>query len=171
MEVARANGVPTVSPAELTPEAVRAGIASGGCLMVPGLVPRHLVDRLVDDIDHAIEGYDAHAAGAPVSDTTPWFEPFRPAEQYRTGYKVRAKRASVRSGGGAWTTDSPRGLYDLVDTFDEVGLTEVITAFLGERPAMLHETAHAAGAVLLDTVDAAWHQDGELFLGKPIRTP
>ena len=92
MEVARANGVPTVSPAELTPEAVRAGIASGGCLMVPGLVPRHLVDRLVDDIDHAIEGYDAHAAGAPVSDTTPWFEPFRPAEQYRTGYKVRAKR-------------------------------------------------------------------------------
>ena len=64
-EPRRSNGVPTVSPGELTPEAIRAGIASGGCLLVPALVPPRLVDRLVDDVDRAFEGYDAHAADLP----------------------------------------------------------------------------------------------------------
>jgi hypothetical protein len=162
------DGIPTVTPAELTPAAVRAGVATGGCLHVPGLVPLHLVDRLVDDIDRAIAGYDANAAGAPVSDTTPWFEPFRPAERYRTGYNVHGKRASVRAGGGAWTTDSPRTLYDLTDTFDRVGLTPVIRGFLGERPAM-SVSKGTLRRVPLTTVNAAWHQDGA-FLGTPIRT-
>jgi hypothetical protein len=162
------NGIPTVPPDELSPQAVHAGISSGGCLLVPGLVPSHLVDRLVDDIDRAIEGYDAHAAGAPVSDTTPWFEPFTPAGRYRKGGKVLAKRASVRSGGGAWTADSPRALYDLAETFDEVRLTPVIAGFLGERPALSMNKC-TLRRVPLDTLNASWHQDGA-FLGKPIRT-
>jgi hypothetical protein len=167
-ELPRSNGIPTVSPDDLTPEAIRAGVSTGGCLFVPGLIPPHLVDRLVEDIDRAIEGYDAHAAGTPVSDTTPWFEPFSPAGRYRRGGKVLAKRASVRSGGGAWTTDSPRALFDLVETFDEVQLTPVITGFLGERPA-LSMTKCTLRRVPLDTLNASWHQDGA-FLGKPIRT-
>ena len=162
------NGVPTVSPEALTPEAVRAGIDAGGCLHVPGLVPPALVDRLVDDIDRAIAGYDANAAGAPASETAPWFVPFRPGERYREGYNVRGKRASVRAGGGAWTTDSPRTLYDLTDTFDRVGLTPVIRGFLGERPVM-SVSKGTLRRVPLTTVNAAWHQDGA-FLGTPIRT-
>jgi hypothetical protein len=167
-DVPRPNGIPTVSPDELSPEAVHGGISSGGCLLVPGLVPRRLVDRLVDDIDKAIDGYDAHGAGAPVSDTTPWFEPFTPAANYRKGGKVLAKRASVRSGGGAWTADSPRALYDLTETFDEVQLTPVIAGFLGERPALSMNKC-TLRRVPLDTLNASWHQDGA-FLGKPIRT-
>ncbi|MGH8983135.1 MAG: phytanoyl-CoA dioxygenase family protein [Acidimicrobiia bacterium] len=162
------DGIPTVVPHELTPELLRSGISSAGCVRVPALVPKPTVDRLIEDIDRAIEGYDAHAAGAPVSDTTPWFEPFAPAQRYRAGAKIGGKRASVRSGGGAWLVDSPRALYDLVDTFDDVGLAPVITGFLGERPA-LSMAKCTLRRVPLDTVGAAWHQDGA-FLGKPIRT-
>jgi hypothetical protein len=64
------------------------------------------------------------------------FEPFLPGERYRKGYKVEGKRAGVRAGGGAWTTDSPRTLYDLTDSFDRVQLIPVITGFPGERPAL-----------------------------------
>jgi hypothetical protein len=164
----RSNGVPTVSPGELTPEAIRAGIASGGCLLVPGLVPPRLVDRLVDDVDRAFEGYDAHAADLSASETTPWFEPFRPAERYGKGYMVEEKRANVREGGGTWTADSPRTLFDLTESFEEVGLTSVITGYLGERP-VLSMSKGTLRRVPLDTVNAEWHQDGA-FLGKPIRT-
>jgi len=167
-ELPRSNGIPTVAPNALSPQAVKAGISNGGCLLVPGLVPQHLVDRLVDDIDRAIEGYDAHAAGSPVSDTIPWFEPFAPAERYRRGGKVPAKRASVRSGGGVWTADSPRALYDLAETFDEVRLSPVITGFLGERAALSMNKC-TLRRVPLDTLNASWHQDGA-FLGTPIRT-
>jgi hypothetical protein len=167
-EVPFSNGIPAVTPDELSAHTVHAGISTGGCVLVPGLVPQYLVDRLVDDIDRAIEGYDAHAAGAPVTDTIPWFAPFAPAERYRRGGKVPAKRASVRSGGGVWTTDSPRALYDLAATFDEVQLTPVISDFLGERPALSMNKC-TLRRVPLDTLNASWHQDGA-FLGTPIRT-
>jgi hypothetical protein len=162
------DGIPTVAPHHLTPDLLRSGISSAGCVRIPGLVPKPRVDRLVEAIDRAIAGYDAHAAGAPVANTTPWFEPFAPAQRYRAGANIRGKRASVRSGGGAWLVDSPRALFDLLDTFDDVGLAPVITGFLGERPA-LSMAKCTLRRVPLDTVNAAWHQDGA-FLGKPIRT-
>jgi hypothetical protein len=167
-ELPGSGELPTVSPDELDPESVRAGISSSGCLLVPGLLPQSRVDRLVEDVDRALDGHDAHADGAPVSETTPWFEPFAPAEQYRKGGKIRVKRQGVRSGGGVWTTDSPRALYDLLDTFDDVHLTPVITGFLGERPALSMNKC-TLRRVPLDTVNAQWHQDGA-FLGEPIRT-
>ena len=162
------EGIPTVEPSQLTPGRLHRAIATAGCLLVRELITPTHVERLVHDIDRAIEGYDAHAAGTPPSGTTPWFEPFMPMERFRKGTKFRAKRASVRSGGGAWLADSPRALYDLLDTFDDVGLMPVITGFLGERPA-LSVAKCTLRRVPLSTVHASWHQDGA-FLGKPIRT-
>ncbi len=81
---------------------------------------------------------------------------------------VEGKRTSVREGGGAWTADSPRTLFDLTEIFDEVGLTSVVTGYLGERPA-LSVSKGTLRRVPLDTLNAEWHQDGA-FLGKPIRT-
>ena len=103
-----------------------------------------------------------------MSETTPWFDPFLPAERFRKGYMVEGKRASVRDGGGAWTADSPRTLFDLTDTFDAVGLTSVVNGYLGERPVMSMSKG-TLRRVPLSTVNAQWHQDGA-FLGTPIRT-
>jgi hypothetical protein len=157
----------TVPPGALTPETLQRGIASCGCVLVPGLVPQPAVELLVHDIDRALEGYDSHAAGSGSS-TSPWFDPFEPEERYRKGGKILAKRESVRSGGGVWTIDSPRALYDLLGTFDDIRLTPVISGFLGERPALSLNKC-TLRRVPLDTLNASWHQDGA-FLGKPIRT-
>jgi ectoine hydroxylase-related dioxygenase (phytanoyl-CoA dioxygenase family) len=58
-------------------------------------------------------------------------------------------------------------MFDLTDLYDEVGLADVLTGYLGERPAM------SVMKCTLRRVPADsgsdWHQDGS-FLGEGIRT-
>jgi hypothetical protein len=158
-------GPPAIAPAELTAETLSTGILRHGCLHVRGLVPEAEVERLVDGIDRAFAAYDAHAAGAPVSETTPWFEPFKPGADYR--FKLNVKRQWVRKGGGVWTADSPRMMFDLFNILEATGLTKVITAYLGERPALSVDKSTLRRVGELTGTD--WHQDGA-FLGEGIRT-
>ena len=154
---------PEVQGADLTAEALGSGILLHGCLLVRGLVPPPRVAPLVDAIDKAMASYDAHRDGAPVSETAPWFVPFKPGAGYRVGHG----RQWVRDGGGAWTVDSPRALFDLIETFQDVGLDQALTGYLGERPALSVKKC-TLRRVPTDT-SADWHQDGA-FLGSGIRT-
>ncbi len=51
-----------------------------------------------------------------------------------------ARLAGVGSGsiggGGVWTVDSPRAMFDVMETFTEIGLEGPLTGYLGERPAL-----------------------------------
>ena len=60
------------------------------------------------------------------------------------------------------TVESPRSMFDVLDTFDAVGLTEPLTGYLGERP-VLAAKKWTLRRVPLD-ITADWHQDGA-FLG------
>ena len=57
-------------------------------------------------------------------------------------------------------------MFEMLDTFERVGLREVITEYLGERPAI------SVNKCTLRRVDSsagtAWHQDGA-FLGEGVR--
>jgi hypothetical protein len=159
--------LPTVSAADLRAEAIADGVLRHGCLLVRGLVPPERADSLVAGIDRVFEGRDAHAAGAPVEETTPWFEPFVPDPEYATA--VAMGRGFVNKGGsGTWIADSPRLLFQLLETFEDLGLREEISAYLGERPAIslnkgtLRRLPPEGGTEW-------WHQDGA-FLGKDIRS-
>src|SRR5258706_11697457 len=55
---------PQAAPEELTPELLSTAILTRGCLHVRHLVPKDRVGVLVDGIDRAIAGFDAHASGA-----------------------------------------------------------------------------------------------------------
>jgi hypothetical protein len=158
------TGPPVVSPEDLSPELLSTGILKHGCLHVRRLVPEERVRLLVDGIDRALAGFDAHAAGASADETTPWFEPFKP----RPNYSVGVKRTWVRDSGGVWTADSPRVLADLVDTIEAVGLGQAIIAYFGERPVMSVNKC-TLRRVGLDPSNANWHQDGA-FLGNGIRS-
>jgi hypothetical protein len=160
-----ASGPPTVAPDGLTLAAVRSGILQHGCLLVRGLVPQHRVDRLVDGIDRALDGYDEHAAGAPSTETTPWFDPFVPG----AGYSFGVKRKWVRDSGGVLTGDSPRALCDLIETFDDVGLSPLIREYLGERPVLSMNKCTLRRVSVDASTGTDWHQDGA-FLGDGIRT-
>jgi hypothetical protein len=155
---------PVVSPEELTPELLSTGILRHGCVHIRRLVPEDRVRVLVEGIDRAIAGFDAHASGESTDETTPWFEPLTPRPEYSVG----VKRKWVRESGGVWTADSPRVLSDLVDTIDAVGLGRAIGAYFGERP-VLSVNKCTLRRVGLDPSNANWHQDGA-FLGDGIRS-
>lgn len=161
---------PEVSAVDLTPETLRRAILGHGCLLVRGLVEGSRIDRLVDDIDQAFAGYDAHLDGTPVAETAPWYVPFG-------AYPDPIDREWVRAGGGVLAVDSPRALFDVIETFEESGIGELATAYLGGRPALLAKKwtlrrmhadqcepgeSHGSG-------DAGWHQDGA-FMGQNIRS-
>jgi hypothetical protein len=117
------------------------------------------VARLVETIDRAFEAHDACAKGAG---TSPFFDPL---EVIPNG---EAMRGWVRDGQGVLTADSPRGLYEFLETVHELRLDELIHGYFGDRPAL------SAEKCTLRRVDntpslASWHQDGA-FMGKGLRT-
>ena len=73
----------------------------------------------------------------------------------------------MRASGAVWTADSPRMLAALTDLVAESGVTDLVTAYLGERPA-LSANKCTLRRVPLDT-NVGWHQDGA-FLGQHVRT-
>jgi Phytanoyl-CoA dioxygenase (PhyH) len=159
---------PVVLPGELTADRVRRGILGHGYVHVPGLVPEHWVDRLVEGIDRSLAAAEAFEAGASQAETTPWFEPFKPAASYPAVMKrqVGNRRTWVRESGGVWTADSPRMMFELFDAFEDVGITHLVNSYLGERPAIAVDkcTLRRVGT----DSNSDWHQDGA-FLGLDIR--
>jgi Phytanoyl-CoA dioxygenase (PhyH) len=153
------DGLPSVAPGGLTPEALRAGIDVGGCLLVRGLVDEARIGGLVAGIDRAFAARDAGEANARDG----WFEPLAVGGG---AYNLERQRQWVSSAGGVWTADSPRMTIDLIDLFESIGLLDVIGAYLGERPVA------SVNKWTLRRVspggDADWHQDGA-FLGEDIR--
>jgi hypothetical protein len=157
------DGVPEIAAADLTAAALRSGILRHGALIVRGLVPPARVAHLIDDIERTFVARDAFFDGAPIEETAPWYVPFEPESGTAA---IGPIRKWVREGGGVLTVESPRSMFDVLDTFEAVGLTEPLTGYLGERP-VLAAKKWTLRRVPLDTT-ADWHQDGA-FLGAGVR--
>ena len=159
------EALPSIRPDELTPERLQDGLARHGCLWVKGLVPPARVDALVAGIDRALAGCDAFLAGAKPVDTAPWFVPFKPVPS-EEGYRIGG-RGFMREAGGVWTAESPRMLFELMGLIDELGIGDLVTAHLGERPALSANKCTLRRVPVRSSTD--WHQDGA-FLGQDIRS-
>jgi Phytanoyl-CoA dioxygenase (PhyH) len=157
--------LPAIEPGELTPELVRHRILSYGCAYVPGLLARERVDQLVEGIDRAFAGCTAQSSEDEEPDTAPWYVRFQPGGE--GARKIANTREWVHEGGGVWTAESPRVMFDFLESLDEVGLRSLIKSYLGERPAMSLDKGTLRRVPVLGGAD--WHQDGA-FLGDGIRT-
>ncbi len=156
------DGIPEVPVGELTADTLAAGILHHGALLVRGLVAPDRAGELVAGID---EAFDACAAaldqGRP--DNGAHYARFTPIEPYNVG----AARSWIWQAGGLWAVDSPRMLAMLIQVMEEAGVGDVLTGFLGERPALSVKKC-TLRRVPVDT-GTDWHQDGA-FLGDEIRT-
>ena len=145
-----------VAPEQLSPELIRAGILRDGCLLVRGLVDPQVALALADDIDRAFEARDAIAAGGSADPA--FYDEFVPAPAFRESLG----RDWVAGGGGLWAADSPKLLFEMLDTFDRAGLRDAIRGYLGEPPVI------SVQKCTLRRVDPdagrGWHQDGA-FMG------
>ena len=159
-------GLPVVEASGLTAPIIRGALLSHACLIVRGLVSTDDAARLADGIDRAFKGRDASAEGAPSERTAPWYQPFEPEPEYADSLALG--RGFVTKGSGLWTADSPRMLFDLLETFEGAGLRRTISEYLGERPAISVNKGTLRRAT--PTVGTEWwHQDGA-FLGEGIRS-
>ena len=74
---------------ELTADRMGGAIQHHGCVLVRGLIPRPVVERLVADIDRAFDAAEAWRVGGEDGDGGDgacaeglWFEPFAPDPRY-----------------------------------------------------------------------------------------
>ncbi len=160
-------GLPAVAASELSAPAIRGAFLTHGCLIVRGLVAPPRAAELRAGIDHVFEGRDAHLDdGAPTESTSAWYRPFEPEPEYVNS--VTLGRGFVGRGSGIWTADSPRLLFLLLSTFEEADLREIVTEYLGERPALSVNKGTLRRATPKVGTEW-WHQDGA-FLGAGIRS-
>lgn len=160
------DGVPAIAASELTAPLIRGAFLSHGCLIVRGLVDPDRATELQGSIDRVFDARD-EAVDSELHASPPWYVPFVPADP-EYGASVGIGRGFVGKGSGIWTADAPRLLFELLETFDAAGMREIITEYLGERPAIsvnkgtLRRAAPKVGTEW-------WHQDGA-FLGEGIRS-
>jgi len=153
--------IPEIDAAVLDADRVRSAILNHGSIIVRGLVDQARVDLLVGDIDRAFVAYDAHREERDIPDRAAWFQPFK----YE---KTFIEREFRRKAGGVLAVDSPRALFDLVETFEEAGIAYLVRQYFDEPAALLakkwtlRRTSHEAGP-------SDWHQDGS-FMGRDIRS-
>jgi hypothetical protein len=159
------SGPPCVTAADLTPAVLRNGILRHGSVWVRGLVPPTRVRRLRQAIDRAFDAYDATAAGKVTPEVAAWYDPLDGV------HHAHFAREWGRDGGAVFTADSPRALHEFLETVRELHVDRLLTAYLGERPALSAEkcTLRRMDAKSWKVRLANWHQDGS-FLGTGIRT-
>jgi hypothetical protein len=155
------SGPPEVSRDELDTETLGSALVNHGALLVRGLLDPDQLGRIIDGIDRAFAGRDEWEVD-PTVDASPWFVPFVLPDG------TELNREFVRKGGAVWTADSPRVLFELLESYRAAGLDDMIAAYLGERPAVSLRK-FTLRRVPSDLAQADWHQDGA-FLGDDVRS-
>lgn len=148
-----ALGLPATSRAGLDVELVRAAIAHHGSLIVRGMLSEQRVRTLRAAIDAALM---ARRSG-PENRTSHYHELEGPDPQDR----------AFSAHDGLLTCDSPHALFELLETFYELGIDRLASEYLGERPALSIEKCTLRHMV--PPCSGSWHQDGA-FLGAEIRS-
>ncbi len=146
---------PEVTPAELTPETLRAAFLEAGCLLVRDVMDDDKALQLAADIDHSFEVRKERGYGNPDPDG--FYDEMRPEDPFKI-----AERDWIEEGGGVLAADSPKMLFDMLDTFERANLRKVIESYLGEKPAISAQKCTLRKAT--PDVGGGWHQDGK-FMG------
>jgi hypothetical protein len=148
------SGLPEFSIGELTPELLRAGMLTHGCVLIRGLTDPELAARLAEEIDLTLGEREAKAAGHPNGgEHYVQFEP-------QLGFGI-IERPWIEEGGGALAVDSPKLMFEMLTTFDRVGLRDLIRGYLGEPVAVSAQKCTLRKAD--PSVSGAWHQDGSFM--------
>lgn len=153
------RGVPETRREQLSGALIGGAIVNHGCLRVNGLLAEDAVARFCDHIERSFAARQRVADGAPLASAAPWFVPFAPGQAKADGF---GHQAFIR------VVDSPPALCDLVEVFSAAGVTDAVTDYFMERPAMIANKwvlrRSPTGKIGTD-----FHQDGA-FLGEGIRT-
>lgn len=156
---------PEIAAADLSMELLGGAILHHGCLLVRGLMTTEQADALRATTDRAFTGRQQNAEDAPISETTPWYVP---CAQWDATEPAMAKALRIHNDRirAVHVADSPRALFQVLETLTSTNVIQVISEYLGEVPVL------SVSKTMLRRVhpDAkpAFHQDGS-FMGSRTR--
>ena len=161
------SGIPEIDHQDFTATNVASGVFNHGSIIVRNMLTADQVSLMRDSIIQTYAQHDKAMAGALETETAPWFVPFNPAP--REGTKAIVEREWLRRTGAELAADSPRGLFNLINCLQDAGITDMVTEYLGEQPALSVRKTSLRQALKDVNAEVGWHQDGA-FLGQGIRT-
>jgi Phytanoyl-CoA dioxygenase (PhyH) len=161
------DGLPAVALEQLTAARVAGALPSKGALIIRGLIDEARARLLAKGVDRAYAAREAAAQGAAPEKTAPWYVEFPPDGEAAATLAL-GRDFMARGGGGVWAADSPAVMFDLLESFEQAGVRQVLTDYLGGRPALSVNKATLRRA-RPNVGTAWWHQDGA-FLGRDIRS-
>ena len=157
-------GIPEIDHRDFTATNVASGVFNHGSIIVRNMLTAAQVSLMRDSIIQTYAQHDKAMAGAPETETAPWFVPFSPAPQEGTKVTLELERGWYRQGGAELAADSPRGLFNLINCLQDAGITDMVTEYLGERPALSVRKTSLRQIPKDHNAENGWHQDGA-FLG------
>jgi hypothetical protein len=149
--------IPEITPAELDADVVRRNILAHGSVRVRSLLDEEQVSAFVEGIETTLA---LRSSGGAEDPSQSWVATLPlPRDEARS-----LGRMFVAGDGGILAADAPRLLSTLFETYEQIGLREVVAGYLGERPVLSANKCTLRRARLDGGTD--WHQDGA-FLGQP----
>jgi len=158
-------GVPEIAASKLSAEILGGAIQHHGSLLVRGLASAAQAALLAADIDRALQAYDAEVADQASPEQARWFTRLVPGEGY--SYTELERRWFRQSGGQLLLADSPRSLFDVIETLSSIDIGRLLADYMGEWPALSFKKSTLRRAPA--NGETEWHQDGA-FLGSATRT-
>ncbi|MGI9602358.1 MAG: hypothetical protein ACR2QE_10765 [Acidimicrobiales bacterium] len=160
------SGLPETSVHDLDGSTAWKAITERGSLLVREALTPEQIAQLIDAVDQSFAASTSASAG---TDGDAWFQPLTmdEATAERVGpAKLAFPRKFAKDAGGVLLVDSPRALFGLLELYEELGLYEVVSNYVGGRPAISANKC-TLRLVPLDAI-GGWHQDGA-FLGRDIK--
>jgi hypothetical protein len=160
--LAASVGVPDIAAAELTADALVAGVRNHGAVIVRGLFDPALCADLRERIDLALANFESRTGEHDPR----WHTPFSDIDGTPLSPTYRAN-GYVSFQGQVPVADAPGASSVILDSFADTGVTELVTEYLGEPPVLTLEKWTLRRVP--PTTNTSWHQDGA-FLGEDVHT-
>ncbi len=155
--------IPEISVELLDAPRLASALRHHGALLVRGLLPSATAQSLSADIRRAFDAAEASHAGAPVTDTAPWYVPFDAGE----GYDFGVIEHQFFRFGAVLACEAPRPMFNAIEALRATPIGETIAEYFGEWPALSAKKTSLRRAQ--PDSQSEWHQDGA-FLGPDTRT-
>lgn len=152
--LAAEGSIPEITPEQLTSQKLVDGVVGSGSMIVRGLLTSDRAGQLRDQIDRVMAARERVKAGESSPELSAWFERFDPGMSTFAGDSA------------AYVIDSPIMALEIAELYRDLGITEAVAQYLGERPAV--SLRKWVLRRVPATTNTGWHQDGN-FLGKHTR--
>jgi len=166
---APAGNIPEIQAAELSAEALADAIQRHGALIVRGMFSSTSTDTLRSAADQVIDACEDPDADKTAERT----HYFNPPSNLRSVMPNKDRelgntRNFHRTSGSAMCVEAPSVAEALLEFYEQYGLKELVTEYLGEAPCLTVKK-WVLRRSLLPVAEAGWHQDGA-FMGTDINT-